>query len=446
MTVLVHSDNRKYIQGSSAVEICSSVERAIHHERLAPGDALPTVRVLAGALSVCPATVSSAYRTLRERGLIVTRGRRGTRVAGRPPLAARAPAALPSGVVDLADGNPDPQLLPCLARALAQADPGKRLYGEPVSYGPLKQAFVRRFEADGIPAEHLIVVSGALDGLERALKVHLRPGAKVAVEDPAFLGVLDLLQAMGMTPVPMAIDDSGPKPDAMRAALKRGAAAVIVTPRAQNPTGAALDAPRVRALRKVLRDYPDVLILEDDHAGPVAGVDVHTLCDAKRSAWAVVRSVSKSLGPDLRVAVLTGDATTVARVEGGTIIGMRWVSHVLQRLVVALLSETGMNAMLRNASRTYSSRRKALLDALAAFGIAAHGRSGLNVWVPVPDEVETVSLLLDRGWAVTAGQRFRIDSQPAIRVCVASLGPQEAQKLAVEIASIVRPRSASSQV
>ncbi len=446
MAVLVHSENRKYIQGSSAVEICSSVERAIHHERLAPGDALPTVRVLAGALSVSPATVSSAYRTLRERGLIVTRGRRGTQVAGRPPLAARAPAALPSGVLDLADGNPDPQLLPGLAGALTQADPGKRLYGEPVSYGPLKQAFVRAFEADGIPAEHLIVVSGALDGLERALKVHLRPGAKVAVEDPAFIGVLDLLQAMGMTPVPIAIDDSGPEPDAMRTALERGAAAVIVTPRAQNPTGAALDAPRVRALRKVLRDYPDVLILEDDHAGPVAGVDVHTLCDAKRSAWAVVRSVSKSLGPDLRVAVLTGDATTVARVEGGTIIGMRWVSHVLQRLVVALLSETGMNAMLRNASRTYSSRRKALLDALASFGIAAHGRSGLNVWVPVPDEAETVSLLLDRGWAVTAGQRFRIDSQPAIRVCVASLRPQDARKLAVEIASIVRPRSASSQV
>ncbi len=424
----------------------TSVERAIHQQQVAPGDPLPTVRVLAEILGVSPATVSSAYRTLRERGLIVTRGRRGTQVAGRPPLAARAPAPLPSGVIDLADGNPDPQLLPDLGRALRQLDPAKRLYGEPVSYGPLQQAFVKRFSADGIPAEHLIVVSGALDGLERALKVHLRPGDTVAVEDPAFLGVLDLLHAIGMVPIPMAIDESGPRPDAMRAALDRGARAVIVTPRAQNPTGAALDAQRVRALRKVLRDYPDVLILEDDHAGPVAGVEAHTLCDTKRSKWAVVRSVSKSLGPDLRVAVLTGDATTIARVEGGTIIGMRWVSHILQRLVVALLSETGMNAKLRTASRTYSIRRKALVDALASYGIEACGRSGLNVWVPVPDETETVSLLLDRGWAVTPGQRFRIESPPAIRVCVAALCAEDAEKLAAEIARIVQPSAATSQV
>jgi len=446
MTVSVQNDIRKYIRGSGAVEICASVERAIHQQRVAPGDSLPTVRVLAEVLGVSPATVSSAYRTLRERGLIVTRGRRGTQVAARPPLAARAPAPLPSGVIDLADGNPDPELLPDLGRALKRVDPGKRLYGESVSYGPLLKAFVRRFEADGIAVEHLIVVSGALDGLERALKVHLRPGDKVAVEDPAFVGVLDLLQAMALVPIPMALDDSGPIPDAMRAALERGARAVIVTPRAQNPTGAALDPARVRSLRAVLRAHPDVLILEDDHAGPVAGVDAYTLCDARRSSWAVVRSVSKSLGPDLRVAVLAGDATTVARVEGGTIIGMRWVSHVLQRLVVALLGEAGMNAKLRAASRAYTTRRNALVDALAAFGIEAHGRSGLNVWVPVPDEAETVSLLLDRGWAVTPGQRFRIDSEPAIRVCVAALQPDAAQKLAAEIASIVRPGAATSRV
>jgi DNA-binding transcriptional MocR family regulator len=46
---------------------------------------------------------------------------------------------------------------------------------------------------------------------------------------------------------------------------------VILTPRAQNPTGAALDERRARDLRKVLDDFPAVLLIEDDHAGPVAG-------------------------------------------------------------------------------------------------------------------------------------------------------------------------------
>ena len=69
MTVSVH----KYIQGSSAVEIAGSVEAAIRGERVAPGDPLPTVRGLAETLGVSPATVAAAYRTLRERGLVVTR-------------------------------------------------------------------------------------------------------------------------------------------------------------------------------------------------------------------------------------------------------------------------------------------------------------------------------------------------------------------------------------
>jgi DNA-binding transcriptional MocR family regulator len=439
MTVSV----QKYIRGSSAVEIAGSVERAIHTERLVPGAGLPTVRALAEALDQSQATVASAYRTLRARGLVVTQGRRGTRVSERPPLTARAPAAVPDGVRDLADGNPDPDLLPDLLPALGSIDPGKHLYGRGVSHPPLLRASARRFEADGISAAHQIVVSGALDGLERALDAHLRPGDRVAVEDPAFLGVLDLLQALGLVPVPVAMDEFGPLPQALTAALERDVAALIVTPRAQNPTGAALDARRVRALRRVLRRHPDLLILEDDHAGPVAGVDAQTLC-AGRRRWAVVRSVSKSLGPDLRVAMVAGDATTIARIEGGTIVGMRWVSHVLQRLVLSLWSRRGMSAGFRKAANTYGRRRKALLDALALHGIAARGRSGLNVWVPVREEAQTVSRLLESGWAVTPGERFGIESGPAIRVCIARLSPSDAIEVAASIASAARMSAAAA--
>jgi DNA-binding transcriptional MocR family regulator len=430
---------QKYITGRSSVEIASSIEAAIREERLAPADPLPTIRSTARALRVSPATVAAAYRALRERGLLVTRGRRGTAVTARPPLPTRVPAALPAHVRNLADGNPDRALLPDLGPALARIDAQAHLYGESVSHAPLLRAAARQLQADGIPADHLTVVSGALDGLERVLAVHLRRGDHVAVEDPAFIGVLDLLQVLGLVPVPVAIDDSGPRPDALRAALKSGAAALIVTPRAQNPTGAALDEPRVRALRRVLREFPDVLLLEDDHAGPVAGTLARTLCDATRARWAVARSVSKSLGPDLRLAILVGDATTIARVEGRTLIGMRWVSHLLQRLVTALWSERGMPGRLRKAERTYTQRRDALIRSLASHGIVAHGRSGMNVWVPVPEEAPVVTHLLEAGWAVSAGERFRLESPPAVRICIASLPVEDAPRLAADLARVLAP-------
>src|SRR5581483_7347767 len=88
------------ITGSTAREIATSAEGAIREGRLQTGESLPTVRALAGALGTSPATVNAAYRTLRQRGLVIAEGRRGTRVAPRPALrivgpprsAPRAPA------------------------------------------------------------------------------------------------------------------------------------------------------------------------------------------------------------------------------------------------------------------------------------------------------------------------------------------------------------------
>ncbi|MGW1214202.1 aminotransferase class I/II-fold pyridoxal phosphate-dependent enzyme [Streptomyces sp. NPDC002499] len=430
------------IEGRRAAEIAASVERAVGAGALEPGQVLPPMRELAVELGVNPNTVASAYRVLRERGVIETAGRRGSRVRSKPATTGReyVRTDVPEGVRDVANGNPDPALLPPLgeafAAAAAQGDREPVLYGDALVEPALARIARAELDADGVPEGPVAVASGSLDVIERVLAAHLKPGDTVAVEDPGWGGLLDLVPALGLRFVPVGVDDEGPLPDDVRRALDAGAHALIVTDRAQNPTGAAVTATRARALRAVLREHPEVLLIEDDHGLGIVDLPLHPLAGITRH-WAFVRSVAKAYGPDLRLAVLTGDSVTVDRVSGRHRLGPGWVSRILQRAVVRLWSDGALDTAA--VAKTYRRRRDLLIDALAARGVAAHGCSGLNVWIPVPDETGAVSRLLHAGWAVAPGARFRLNAPPGIRVTVSTLTDSETAPLADAIASAVGP-------
>ncbi|MEH0581798.1 MULTISPECIES: aminotransferase class I/II-fold pyridoxal phosphate-dependent enzyme [Streptomyces] len=428
------------IKGRRAADISASIEAAVGAGELSPGQLLPPMRELAAALEVNPNTVAAAYRTLRERGVIETDGRRGSRVRAKPATTGREVirVEVPEGVRDAAAGNPDTALLPPLAPAFAwAAAQGDR---EPVLYGhaPVEPELARlaraELDADGVPAGPVAVASGSLDAIERVLAAHLRPGDTVAVEDPGWGSLLDLVPALGLRTVPVGLDDEGPLPDDVRRALEAGARALIVTDRAQNPTGAAVSAARARALRSVLRAHPATLLVEDDHGHRIVDLPLHPLAGVTRH-WAFVRSAAKAYGPDLRFAVLTGDDVTLDRVRGRQRLGPGWVSRIIQRAVLRLTADGAVDA--RAVAAAYGSRRDALIAALARRGVEARGRSGMNVWVPVPDETGAVARLLHAGWAVAPGARFRIASPPGIRITVSTLTQQETEVLAEAIASAV---------
>src|SRR6266581_3552001 len=150
-----------HVTGRRSAEIAASVEAGVRDGRLGPGTTLPTVRELAAGLGVSPATVAAAYAALRRRGVVTASGRRGTRVADLPPLVEVASAQL---------------------------------------------------RGEGVPAGPVTVVGGAMDGVERVLAAHLRPGDRVAVEDPGYPRVFDLLAALGLAAEPVRLDRAGPLP------------------------------------------------------------------------------------------------------------------------------------------------------------------------------------------------------------------------------------------
>ncbi|MBH5333764.1 aminotransferase class I/II-fold pyridoxal phosphate-dependent enzyme [Streptomyces pactum] len=434
------------ITGTNAKGIAASIERGVADGGLPPGTALPPVRRLAERLGVSPGTVATTYQELRRRGIVVTRGRAGTVIAASPAVASRRPPVVPEGVRDLAGGHPDPAFLPALLPP-ARLSPGARSHRAAPRMAPLERLARDWFAADGVPAEHVTFAHGALDCAARLLSVELRPGDAVAMEDPGYHHLLDLVPALGLRTVPVAVDDEGMRPEALRGALRAGARAVICSPRSQNPYGGCFSAGRRDALQEVLAAAPEVLVIENDHAADIAGAPLHSLVAggpaARPARWAQVRTVTKYLGTDLRWAALACDPTTLARHDGRLLLTSGWVSHVLQETVTRLMSDPATSALVGRAREVYAERRTALLSALAGHRIGAHGASGMNVWVPVRDEAAVVSGLRTRGWWVAAGARFRIAAPPGVRITTAQLAPADGVRLAADLAAVLAESQAT---
>jgi DNA-binding transcriptional MocR family regulator len=424
-----------------AQALARELEGRIHDGELRPGTRLPPVRALAAELGIDPGTVAAAYRSLRQRGFVVSDGRRGTRVAAQLEPRLSRIGRLPPGVQDLASGVVDPALLPDIAEALervAARRPTISRYQENAKVEALVDHAQREFGRVGIDASALSFVSGTLDGVERVLQAHVRPGDRIGVEDPAFPRLVDLLQALNLRPVPITVDDDGPDPDQLERAVAAGIDALVVTPHGQNPFGSSLTDERADTLRPLVAQH-DLLLIEDAHGWEFERPAV-TLTDGVRR-WATIRSMSPLLGSDIRVAMLAGDATTIARVEARQAVTTSWVSQLLQELAAEMLGNASVRRQLRRAAAETNRRRNAVLTALQHHGISGHGRSGLHTWIPVREEQFAVRHLLDAGFAVLGGERFRLRTPPAIRVTTAQLQPAGAERLAATVAEAATGRT-----
>jgi DNA-binding transcriptional MocR family regulator len=430
------------IAGRSAADIAASVRALIERGALRPGDPLPPVRNLADDLGVNRNTAVAAYRQLTLAGVVVTRGRAGTRVADRTAVAQEGFAA-DSVLRDVATGNPDPDLIPDPSRALAAMAGRPVLYGEPVIDPDLERWAHEWMRADLAPSDfRLTITSGAADAVDRLLAQALVRDDAVALEDPCFLTSIHTVRVGGYRAVPVPVDDEGMTVDGLRSALEQGVRAVVCTPRAQNPTGASLSERRAEELREVLRAHPYVLVIEDDHFSMLSRRPFRSLIGADHRRWALVRSVSKFLGPDMCLAVTASDPDTAERLATRLTPGTTWVSHLLQRLTLALVTDPAVAARIADAGAHYAARNDAFAERLTALGVPAEAGDGLNLWVALPVPARDVSeQLMRRGWLVRTGDEFVLADAPAsrrLRLTVHDLGDADADRLAADVAAAVR--------
>lgn len=426
------------ITGGSAGEIADAVRSLVERGELRAGDPLPPVRALAAQVGVNRNTVVAAYRQLALAGVVVAHGRGGTRVAGAPPIAQEGFASS-TELRDVGAANPDPALLPSLEPALARLAARPVLYGESV-IDPGLEAWAREWIAPDVPdGMRLTITGGAFDAVERLLAQALTRDDAVALEDPCYLATIRTARLAGYRPIAVPVDAEGMTVDGLRAALAEGARAVVCTPRAQNPTGAGLSASRAAALREVLAEHPYVLVIEDDHFSLLSRRPYRSLIAPEHRRWALVRSVSKFLGPDLSLAIVASDTHTADRLGLRLSPGTTWVSHLLQRLAHALLSDTTTRKAIERAGAHYAARNDAFAALLAARGIAIAPGDGLSVWVPVGAPARAVAEgLRRRGWLARIGDEFGIaDDRPShhLRLTVHHLTDADAARLADDVAA-----------
>ncbi|KAA1420213.1 aminotransferase class I/II-fold pyridoxal phosphate-dependent enzyme [Nocardioides humilatus] len=423
--------------------IAGALSRAIRAGDLAPGERLPTVRDVAAELGVSPATVSAAWQALRRTGLVVARGRAGTFVSDASsgwlsPRQRDLVGGLPDGLpLDLSRGTPDPALLPDLGPALHRVSQraGVLAYQDEPVLPALHDVLA---ESWPYPAESITVVDGATDGIMRTLEQVVSYGDRVVLESPGFPPFFDLVEAVGAEVVPVTLDASGITPESLRSALDTAPVAVVLQPRAHNPTGVVMTSARAQQLVRVLKRHPSEVpwLIEDDHSSGISGAPDVSLGSWLPDRVVHLRSYSKSHGPDLRIAALGGPSALVDRIVARRMLGPAWTSRMLQTILLDLLTAAQSLDEVSDARRQYLARQRTLVDALGHHGIDLAAPDGINLWLPVADERAAQVSLSASGIRVAGGTPFAASGEAGfVRVTSGLVAPDDAADLAVALAA-----------
>ena len=400
------------------------------------GAKLPTVRDLAFALHVSPATVSHAWADLRQHKIISGRGRRGSFVIGNSfssrPERLLSGFSYGEGILNLTRATPDLALLPRLDRALAHGAQAAGLNSyDRVRILPELEAAVRR--SWPYDASAMLATDGGYNAIHTLLHALVPPGAPVAVEDPTGLRLLDILEDMNVPILPVASDREGPKPEALEQVLRQKPAMFIFQPRIHAVTGGLMSPERLEALGDLLKTS-DTLIVENDGVGDVSDAPRISLGHRFPDRVIHILSFSKALGPDLRLAVMSASAVIVEQIQSYRGFSAGWTSRILQATAAWLLGDAETTAGLAHARNIYRQRREVFAAELTRHGIITDPGHGLCVFVPVQDSAASFARLMAAGIAVEPGEKFSLGNPGALRVATGRLDAPEAIRVARAIA------------
>ncbi|MGO8948114.1 MAG: PLP-dependent aminotransferase family protein [Ktedonobacterales bacterium] len=463
LTLDRHSDLPLYRQ------VADQIGDLIRSGVLSAGCRLPTVRQLAMDHGLTRLTVQSGYAELQMRGLVESFVGRGTFVAKRAqtlPHTTTAGAAYRQSPVEpavwrsqsllaeLVRMTEQPELL-----SFAQAIPAPETYPtrelrrafrttldqpDALSYGPiqgeiaLREQISRLLLERGIAAspDTLLIISGAQQGIDVALRALAQPGEVILVEEPVYPGIIELALARGQRVVTVPMDQNGVMLEALEeACLVHRPRLLYTVPTFHNPTGLSLASDRRASLLAIARTH-DLLILEDDVYGMLSYEEPAPLPlkQLDRSGQVIyITSFSKSLAPGLRLGALVAAPDRLPILAAAKQSCDLVTSPLLQRVLATYLRLGHLEAHLQRVRTLYRERRDSLLRALDHYlpGCSyTQPKGGLSVWVSLPehiDEADYCREAIERGVGIARGEAFFVQPQPRgyLRLSFGSHAPDQ---------------------
>ncbi len=477
------SELEREADSSLTDQIVAVIERAIADGEVMPGDKLPPTRELADLAGVNHLTAARAYRRLADRGAVVSKVGSGTFVRGaaaiaqEPPLPGRPAStawqhyALPEDensftdavLADLFESSaqntlPDADVIPLMSGyPSGRTFPAERLaaltqevlgevgtaawqYAPPDGVPELREQIARLSAADGLDdgPEHVVVSTGARQGLLLVARAVSGPGDVVACESPSFAGVLSALRSSGAQVLPVPSDADGLDVDALEQLLRRQEVRMVaLQPRLQNPTGRDLSPERRERLIELARRH-GFFIVEDAIYAPLRleGVDHGPLRIHAPEHVIQVNSLSKTVSPGLRTGWVTASGPVLERI-GREKQSDDMTSPTLPQYVAArFLAEPGAyEAQLQRSIGFHRERRDVLLGAIERElgGIAKpvhRPLGGGHIWLGIDDPLDERRLYQE---AVRRGVNFMPGSastperrrETCIRLSFSYLDPEQ---------------------
>jgi GntR family transcriptional regulator/MocR family aminotransferase len=420
------------------------IERSIRDDiragRLAAGARLPSTRGLASELGISRGVVSEAYEQLAAEGYLLATQGAPTRVAravrapasGRPAPVLRPsfPYRLDPGLPDLA-GFPRDRWLRSLRAAWREAPIDAVDYPDPRGVPALRETlaeYLGRVRGAAADPEQLTICTGFAQGLSLIARWLCGRGVeRVAIEDPGWHTHRLIVEQAGLAVVPIPVDREGIRVDELE---RSDAAAAIVTPAHQFPTGRVMSSERRAALIE-WAERGDKLIVEDDFDAELRydRTRVGALQGLAPERVAYIGSASKRLVPGMRLGWMLAPSWLGWPLISVKAIEDRGSEAIGQLALHDFIARGELDRHLRRMRLRYQRRREALMEALVRHLPQAsvdEGAAGLFELAELPEDIDEPALVeaaASRGVGLEglALHRFRPDGPPGLVLGFANL-------------------------